>query len=275
MAKVGDSIITLSDFKSRLQDTPAAYQQYAATPEGRRQFLNLLVREKVLLVESRKAGMQNDENYHKAVDRFKKKWERDLKDYQDSLLIEMYLARLRAKEITVTDDAARRYYDDHAADFTHPVEIQASHILVRTPEEAEQVLARLKSGESFEALARAVSMDPPTAARGGKLAPFTKGSLMPEFENAVFALKDGQVSGVVKSPFGYHIIKRMSQKRLPARSFEAAKEDILNRLQREKFDQWVTQAQSSLGVQIDDKALASVTLSPITTAPPLSQESAP
>src|SRR5947207_12603996 len=101
----------------------------------------------------------------------------------------MVLTRLRAQDIALTDAEIRRYYDDHAEDFAHPVEVQASHILVNSPDDAEKVLARLKSGESFEALARTVSMDPPTAARGGKLSPFTKGSLMPEFEKAVFSLK--------------------------------------------------------------------------------------
>jgi parvulin-like peptidyl-prolyl isomerase len=194
------------------------------------------------------------------VAQFKKKWERDLKDYQESLLIEMYLARLRAKELPVTDAEIRRYYDDHQADFAHPVEIQASHILVNSPEEAEKVLARLKGGESFEAVARAVSMDPPTAARGGKLNPFTKGTLMPEFENAVLPLKNGQLSGVVKTNFGYHIIKKIGQRNLPARSLDQAKEEIQNRLQRDKFDQWVTKAQSSIGVKIDEKALAAASL---------------
>src|SRR5258708_39051742 len=86
VAKVGSTVITLSDFKSRLQDAPAAYQQYAATAEGRRQFLNLLLREKVLLENARKAGLQKDDKYREAIARFKKKWERDLKDYQESLL---------------------------------------------------------------------------------------------------------------------------------------------------------------------------------------------
>lgn len=268
VAHVGGSVITLSDLSSRLQDAPPAYQQYAASPEGRRQFLNLLVREKVLLEESRKAGMQQNEDYKKAVSRFKQKWERDLKDYEESLLIEMYLARLRSKDLTVTDADVRRYYDDHAADYARPVEIQASHILVNSSDDAERALARLKSGESFEAVAKKVSLDPPTAAQGGKLKPFTKGSLLPEFENAAFQLKDGQISDVVKSPFGYHIIKKTGHRTLPSRSFESAKDEIRNRMQREKFDQWVSRAQTSLGVNIDEKALAAVSLSQA-GAPPI------
>ena len=258
VAKVGSASITVEDFKSRLQGTPPAYQQYTATPEGRRQFLNLLIREKVLIEEARKAGLQKDENYRAAVSLYKKKSESDLRDYQDGLLVEMTLARLRSKDITVTDAEVRRYYDAHAEDFSRPLEVQASHILVTSPQDADNALTRLKNGESFEAVARAVSMDPATAARGGKLAPFTRGSLMPEFENAVIPLKEGQISGAVKSSFGYHVIKKTGQRTLPARAFEASKEDIRNRLQREKFDQWITRTQASLGVKIDEKALAAV-----------------
>jgi peptidyl-prolyl cis-trans isomerase C len=266
VATVDKTPITLADFKSRLQGTPPAYQQYVTTPEGRRQFLNILIREKVLLAESRKAGLPKEENYRKALNEFKQKRDQELKDYENSLLIEMYLTRLRSKDLAVTDAEVRNYYDQHAADFAKPMEIQASHILVNTEQEAENVLTRLKNGESFETVARAVSMDPPTAARGGKLAPFIKGNLMPEFENAVLPLKEGQVSGVVKSPFGYHVIKKTGQKSLAGQSFEQAKDTIQTRLQREKFDKWVTQAQASMNVKIDEKALAAVSMEPSAAA---------
>jgi peptidyl-prolyl cis-trans isomerase C len=273
VAHIGPMAITVADFQSRLREAPAAYQQYAATPEGRRQFLTLMIREKVLLAESRKAGLQKNENYQKAVDQFKEKARRDTKDYEESLLVQMYLAHLRSKDLSVTDADIRKYYDDHKADFDHPVEVDASHILVNSSEDAEKVIARLKNGESFEALARSISLDPPTAARGGKLGPFTKGSLMPEFEQAVFALKDGQVSAPVKTSFGYHVIKKTGQKALPAKSFEQVKDDIQARMQREKFDQWITQAQSALGVKIDEQALATASLAAQPGMPSPAQES--
>src|SRR5262249_13153554 len=116
------------------------------------------------------------------------------------------------------------------------------------------------------ALARAVSMDPATAVQGGKLSPFTQGSLVPEFEAAVFPLKVGQGSGVVKTSFGYHLIKKRSQKTLPAKPFEAVRDEIQKRLQREKFDQWVTKSQSLLGVTVDEKALASLPVAPLMPA---------
>jgi parvulin-like peptidyl-prolyl isomerase len=86
--------------------------------------------------------------------------------------------------------------------------IRASHILLKTQEEAAEILQRLKNGESFEALARQYSIDKASGARGGDLGEFGRGDLRPEFEEAAFKLKVGALSGVVQSPVGYHIIKR-------------------------------------------------------------------
>lgn len=256
VAKVGGASITLEDFRTRLQDTPPDYQHYTMSPEGRRQFLNLLIREKVLLVEAQKAGMQHDDAYQKQLAQFKEAWEQKLKDYQDSLLVESYLKKLRTKELSVSDADVQQYYNDHKADYDKPLQIQVSHILVNSPEEAQQVLDRLHKGESFEVIAREISKDPASAAQGGKLAPFHKGQLPAEFEDAAFKLPKGQISGIVKSSFGYHIIKKTGEKVLPAQSFDEAKDEIRGRLERDKFDHWVSAMQLELGVQVDDKVLA-------------------
>lgn len=248
-----------------------AYQQYVASPEGRRQFLNLLIRERVVYLEAKKAGLQRDAAYRKALRQFKAKWRRELKDYQESLLIDLCLQRLRSNELAVTEAEVQRYYDAHVADYAHPVEIEASHILVNSLEDADKALARLKKGEPFAAVARTMSMDPATAVRGGRLTPFQKGTLVPEFEEAAARLRTGEVSGIVKTPFGYHLIKKLGQKNLPPRPFEGAKNEIRDRLQREKFDQWAALAQTSLGVKVDEKAMAALAPAPsmaASTPPP-------
>src|SRR5689334_22290061 len=78
VAQVGGLGISLEDLKSRLQETPTAYQQYVASADGRRQFLNLMIREKIVLAQARKSGLQRDEAYRKAVDQFKSQWKRRL-----------------------------------------------------------------------------------------------------------------------------------------------------------------------------------------------------
>lgn len=89
-----------------------------------------------------------------------------------------------------------------------PDRVHCAHILVKTESEAKAVLERLKKGEKFSAIAQQVSLCP-SKKRGGDLGTFTRGKMVKEFENAAFALKKGEISGIVKTQFGYHIIKRL------------------------------------------------------------------
>lgn len=89
-----------------------------------------------------------------------------------------------------------------------PAKVHCAHILVKSEREAKAVLERLKKGEKFGNVARAVSRCP-SGKRGGDLGTFTRGKMVREFERAAFALKKGEVSGVVKTKFGCHIIKRL------------------------------------------------------------------
>jgi peptidyl-prolyl cis-trans isomerase C len=89
-----------------------------------------------------------------------------------------------------------------------PDRVHCAHVLVKSESEAKAVLERLKKGEKFGNVARAVSRCP-SGKRGGDLGIFTRGKMVKEFETAAFALQKGQVSGIVKTKFGYHIIKRL------------------------------------------------------------------
>ncbi|MCW8802318.1 MAG: peptidylprolyl isomerase [Candidatus Bathyarchaeota archaeon] len=86
--------------------------------------------------------------------------------------------------------------------------VHCAHILVKTEKEVNAVLDRLKKGESFTTIAKDVSLCP-SKKRGGDLGTFGRGQMVKEFETAAFALDKGQISGIVKTQFGYHIIKRL------------------------------------------------------------------
>ena len=89
-----------------------------------------------------------------------------------------------------------------------PDKVHCAHILVKSESEAKAVLERLKQGEKFGNVARAVSRCP-SGKKRGDLGTFTRGKMVKEFETAAFALQKGQLSGIVKTQFGYHIIKRL------------------------------------------------------------------
>ena len=118
----------------------------------------------------------------------------------------------------VSDEAVRRHYEDHIAQYRTPERRRASHILFKAGEQdspqvrdgkrrqAEQVLAQLAKGGDFARLAREVSEDA-SRDKGGDLGYFSRGQMVPSFEQAAFALQKGEVSGIVESPFGFHILK--------------------------------------------------------------------
>ena len=89
-----------------------------------------------------------------------------------------------------------------------PTKVHCAHILVKTEKEAKTILERLKKGEKFSKIAKEVSLCS-SKKRGGDLGTFGRGQMVKEFEKAAFALGKGQISGIVKTKFGYHIIRRL------------------------------------------------------------------
>src|SRR3989338_2981164 len=144
-----------------------------------------------------------------------------------------------------------------------PLLLRASHILVKTPEEAEAVRDELLGGADFEELARKRSTDT-TAIRGGDLGFFQKGQFVPEFEQAVFALKKGELSGVVKTQFGHHVIKLSDRIEPTLRDFKTVKPIVEERLFNERkarmFKDLVQRLRGNSKIDVDENALEAVTL---------------
>jgi len=118
------------------------------------------------------------------------------------------------QRVTVPEAELEAFYTQNKAQYTTPGQVRASHILLQTEGKddaavkarAEGLLARARGGEDFAALAKANSEDQGSAQNGGDLDYFGRGRMVPEFEQAAFALKPGEISELVKSQFGYHII---------------------------------------------------------------------
>ena len=143
------------------------------------------------------------------------------------------------KSVTVADDDLRKYYDENQARYEQPQERRARHILIKTDAQAsadaqskakasaEGILAELrKNPAQFADLARKRSDDPGSAAQGGDLDWFGRGAMTPAFETAVFALKKGELSGVVETEFGFHIIELTDQRGGDKRSFDSVRAEI-------------------------------------------------
>ncbi len=258
VAKIGSDTITLASLSERIKEAPPAYQGFLSTAAGKKQFLDLMVRERIVLESARQAGVEKNAEYTRAMVEFKKDQARRLREYQENLLMELHVRDLHAKQLAATDKDVDKYYQEHKSEYDSPVEVVARHILVTSKAEAEKVLERLKAGADFAKTAGEVSTDPVSASRGGEIGPFRKGDLVPEFEQAVFPLKVNGMSGIVETQFGFHIIKKVAEKALPALSADEAKLEIKKLLEKTTFDTWLNTARKKFGVNVAYDLLARI-----------------
>lgn len=141
-------------------------------------------------------------------------------DLRNNLRFNLLVFKVSTQDVVVTDEEIAAYYEEHIDDFESPEMVKASHILVDTEAEAQAALDRIMAGADFSEVAAVVSMDPMTAKAGGDLGFFATGEMVKEFEDAAFALQAGEVSGIVKTDFGYHIIKVTERAEASRASFE-------------------------------------------------------
>lgn len=173
-----------------------------------------------------------------------------------------------ADQLNITEDDAKKHYSENAKQFQKPEQVRASHILIKpdlsdpntdpnlakaaAKARAEVLLDKIKAGVDFAQLAKANSDDPGSAKNGGDLNFFGKGQMIPPFEKTAFELEIGQVSGIVETRFGYHIIKLTDHKDAGVTTFEEVKSDLINMLTQRK--------QGELAQQYAEKLKAEATI---------------
>ena len=156
---------------------------------------------------------------------------RRIADAAERAIQEAYLDDKVKKQIT--DDSIRKKYQEALSGNPPEEEVHARHILVAKEEDAKAIIAQLQKGADFATLAKSKSTDG-TARDGGDLGFFTHDEMVPEFADAAFAMKPGDVSKApVKTQFGYHVIKVEERRKQAAPSFEESKEEIAGELQQE------------------------------------------
>lgn len=164
------------------------------------------------------------------------------------------------QKVVVPPSDVQRYYNDNIQLYQTPEQVRASHILLETAgkneeevrKRAEEIAKQAKAGADFAALAKKLSEDEGSAANGGDLDYFSRGRMVPEFENAAFSMEPGQISDPVKSQFGYHIIKVVDKRAATTRPLDEVREQIQQQLAAETADQRVTQQARDLEKRIDD-----------------------
>ena len=214
LAEVNSAVITTADFNRELKNLPEYLKAMADTPEGRKEMLDTMVIRELILQQASKDGLDKNAEL-----------EEKLKDLKKRLVVESYLKKKVEIESQVSDADLQKFYEQNKDKFKTGEQIRASHILVKTDKEAKDILAQIKAGGNFDELAKKYSVDS-SAAKGGDLGWFGKGSMVPVFEKAAMSLKEGQVSDVVKSDFGYHIIKLTGKRPAGVRPLDEVKDQI-------------------------------------------------
>lgn len=242
VATIGGQAITEADLTLAENDLD---QQFAQLPPEQRRAaaLSAIIEIRVLAAKAVENGLDKDPDFQKRTAFLQ----------QRALHSEFVDKEVASK---VTDDEVRARYDKQMAD-TPPVnEVKARHILVKTNEEALEIVKQLDAGGDFEAIAKEKSADTGSGAQGGDLGYFGPGQMVPEFEKAAFALEIGAYTKEpVQSQFGWHVIKVEDKRAQQPPAFDQVKEQMRSVVFREKYFALVKQLRTEAKVDIADPEL--------------------
>ncbi len=239
VARVNGVDIKQSDLNFAASEVGPRLANY--TPADRKKVLLQYVIENELMAEAgEKDKLNSAANF---ADRVKYHERRALRDaYFDASISN-----------AVSDEAAKKIYDEKITGMKPEQEIHARHILVATEAEAKEVEDRLKKGEDFATVAKEKSTD--TSAEGGDLGFFARGQMLKPFEDAAFALEVGQISEPVQTQFGWHIIKVEEKRDQPLPTFDQVKEAIRTQLVQQKAQEVVTGLRDAAKIEVIDPEL--------------------
>ena len=221
LAIVNSKAIYDSDIDEMIAQMGPRGQAYQ-TAEGRAMILEQLIAQRLFLADAMRNLYEREPAFKEELQRIKEQ------------LLTQYAISKAIDNLTVTDIEARKFFDENREQFAAQPVVSASHILVDSEEKANDILAQLNQGSiAFEDAARQHSSCP-SAQQGGALGEFTRGQMVPEFDQAVFSMDVGELRGPVKTQFGYHIIRLDDKKEGAPVSFDQAKDQIKAHLLEEK-----------------------------------------
>lgn len=236
VASVNGKQITEGDITLALEELG---QQFGQLPEEQRRAaaLSALIEIHLMAGEATAKGIDKDPTF-----------QRRLALLQGRALHAAVIDEEIAGKITEEDVRAR--YDRYVSEMPPVNEVKASHILVKTKEEADAIVKRLDAGEDFATIAKELSQDPGSGANGGDLGYFGPGQMVPEFEKAAFALEVGQYTKEpVQSQFGWHIIKVEDKRQKPVPAYEQVEDQVEQYLVRKAQADMVTKLRADAKIE--------------------------
>ncbi len=245
LARVDEHEITTEDVDFLLSRLDPQMAAQFATPQGRERLLEELINQHLFYLWAIDEGLDQEEEFLEHMERIR----------IDQL--KQYAIETALRESMVTDDEISAYYEEHHDRYRQAEKIQASHILVEDESLAMDILAQIEGGLPFDEAAGEFSQCP-SAQQGGDLGVFERGQMVPEFEEAAFALQVGEVSGVVETQFGFHIIKLFDRQSEGIRPLEEVRMQIERELQGEKLEELYYQTLDNLKERYEVEILDAV-----------------
>jgi peptidyl-prolyl cis-trans isomerase C len=253
IAVVNGKDITAADYQQEAAALSPYAMQALQDPKNKEKFLENLEDKTLIVQKAENMGLDKDPEMQAKLNRLR-----------DTLLLSEFVKKEILDKANVTDQEVKAYFDQHKADLGA---VRISHILVPTQQEAQDILQKLKAGASFAELAKKYSLDEKTKSNGGDLgwvnwAQFGSTSL----KDAAFKLQPGEVSGIVQSQFGYHIMKVTDKKPASDSDFpkikDALKEQLADKKKEDLFETYVKDLRSKAKITVNTQNLASVSVAP-------------
>ncbi len=221
LAQVGGRPIMASEVEAALISMGQRAQSYN-NPQGRAMILEQLIANRLFLMDAQKNLYEREPAFKEQLTRVKEE------------MLTNYAIQKAVEKVRVTDDEAKKFFDENPDQFAGEATFNASHILVDSRELAEELGSKIAAGEiSFEDAARAHSTCP-SGQNGGELGDFGHGQMVPEFEAACAALEIGAISAPVQTQFGWHLVKLNNKSEAAPLKYEDVKAEIKNALMGQK-----------------------------------------
>lgn len=221
LAVVGNREIKKSDVETLLNTLNPQTAAQFRSEEGTKNLVRELINQELFYLDAIDKGMDKEEAYLAELEKAK------------IGILKQYALNKLFCDITITEKEAHNFFNTNKDHFGGDASVKASHILVDTKEEAFEIKCEIADGLTFEEAAQKHSKCP-SSAQGGDLGFFSRGMMVPEFEDVSFSMNIGDVSEPVKTQFGYHLIKLVDKKDEAPQSFDAMKDQIVSQLVQEK-----------------------------------------
>ncbi|UKL13953.1 peptidylprolyl isomerase [Dissulfurimicrobium hydrothermale] len=263
LAEVGPYKLDAKTFEEQIKSLPPQLQMMVAqNPQAKEQLVERWTQITLLAMKARDMKLDQDPEVKSRIE-----------DLKNSLLAQEIIRKEIDKDIPVSDQEAKEFYEKNKAEFSQPEMIKARHILIRpqgnsekawkeAEAKAKDIKKKLEKGADFAQLAKQYSEDPGTKDKGGELGLFPKGRMVPEFEKAAFALKVGEISAPVKTQFGYHIIKVEEKKPAETKPLKDVMSQVKQMVKMEKqqneLEKLIDQIKTKYPVKIHKDAISAL-----------------